>query len=122
MDDEVLYAGEDLLRVECGRVSPLLLTDWWRLAGGWLCWWVGCLFGLFLLLFCVVVLLPPSVYCRSMFAGHTKAVHLLIVVLVERDTRFPMSNLIHSRFFVVWTASIPRDPSQPARKKSFLMR
>ena len=70
-----------------------------------------------LFLFCVVVLLPPSVYCRSMFAGHTKAVRLLVVVLVERDTRFPMSNLIHSRFFVAWTASIPRDPSQPASKK-----
>ena len=114
MDDEVL------LRVECRRVAPLLLTG----GGVWLV--VVCFGGLGVCLACLAsflcccfvatICLPQITVCRS----HKSCAPPLSCSIVEWDTRFPMSNLIHSRFFVVWTASIPRDPSQPAKKKNNL--
>ena len=90
---EVLCAGEDLLRVECGQVSPSLLADL-------RCF--SCLCGVFVLVVCLVAcfsgvlvavacfgFLSPSVSCRLTFVrySHISCEPQAIAFLVERHTR-----------------------------------
>ena len=119
---EVLCAGEDLLRVECGQVSPSLLADLLcsSFSGGGWCFLFGCLFLVCFGCCCLLLFLSPSISHRGfLHFSHISCDSQVIALLVERGARilthgFTLSLTSYSMY---WTASIPRDPSQPASKK-----
>ena len=87
---EVLCAGEDLLRVERGQVSPSLLADLlcFSFSGGGWCFLFGCLFLVCFGCCCLFLFLSPSISRRGVLRfSHISCDSQVIALLVERGTR-----------------------------------